>query len=185
MKRSKDDAARTRQQIVQAASRLFRAKGIASVSVADVMAECGLTVGGFYRHFENKEALAAEAIEAASLASQGAERDAEQVIKDYVSLGHVQHPEHGCPVAALGSEIHREHGVPREAFDVALGRMLGRISAPRTEQLQLAATAVGAVVLARATDDAKLAKEILEAAQKDLLSRVAAASSRKKKARRS
>ena len=65
MRRSREDTAETRRRILEVASRLFRSRGIASVSVADVMGELGLTVGGFYRHFASKDALVAEAIEAA------------------------------------------------------------------------------------------------------------------------
>jgi TetR/AcrR family transcriptional repressor of nem operon len=180
MRRSKEDAARTREQIVEAASRLFRQKGITGVSVADVMAACGLTVGGFYKHFKSKDALVAEAIERASVSTTaGGSREAEDVINTYVSLFHAKHPEAGCPIAALCSDIHREHGEPRVAFDAALDRMFGRISVPRRQQLSAAATAVGAVVLARAAKDPKLAEEILSAARQDLLEQVRTARHRK------
>ena len=61
MRHSREETARTRTAAVQAASRLFRERGIDAASVNDVMAELGMTGGGFYRHFESKEALAAEA----------------------------------------------------------------------------------------------------------------------------
>jgi len=57
MRRSREDTAETRKKIVMAASRLFRARGIAAVSVADIMRSLGMTVGGFYRHFESKDDL--------------------------------------------------------------------------------------------------------------------------------
>src|SRR5205085_3394236 len=69
MKRSKDETGQTRLEIVEADSRLFRERGLGGVSVADVMGEVGLTVGGFYRRFASKEALVAEAIAAASRAT--------------------------------------------------------------------------------------------------------------------
>ena len=62
MRRSREAAARTRRTALEAASRLFRERGIEAVSVGDVMASIGMTAGGFYRHFESKEALAAEAV---------------------------------------------------------------------------------------------------------------------------
>ena len=70
MRRSREDTARTRRRAVAAASRLFRERGIESVSLGDVMAKLKMTAGGFYRHFESKEALAAEAC-AAAFASSG------------------------------------------------------------------------------------------------------------------
>src|SRR5438477_9293146 len=61
VRRSREETARTRTAAVEAASRLFRERGIDATSVNDVMAELGMTGGGFYRHFESKEALAVEA----------------------------------------------------------------------------------------------------------------------------
>ena len=173
MKRSKEDAARTRQEIVEAASRLFRKKGIAQVSVADVMAEVGMTVGGFYRHFESKDALVAEAIELASLRTAGRQVPADELVRGYVSMGHVKNAADGCPVAALCSEISHEGPIAREAFTQAMRRMLEQLArakkSGRREQLQSAAAAVGGVMLARASDDPKLAEEIVDAVRDGLL----------------
>src|SRR6266496_2153201 len=66
VRRSREDTAATRAKIVAVAARMFRARGIDATSIADVMSALGLTVGGFYRHFDSKEALVAEAIDAAS-----------------------------------------------------------------------------------------------------------------------
>src|SRR3954449_7071426 len=107
MRRSREDAALTRQKIVDAASRLFRARGIAAVSVADVMGALGLTVGGFYRHFESKDALVAEAIEEASVQTTRAKNvrtDGAAILAGYLSRSHVDSPGVGCPVAALATE---------------------------------------------------------------------------------
>ena len=62
---SRADTARHHEELIDAASRLFRERGLDSVSVPDVMGEVGLTRGGFYKHFESKEALVATAIEVA------------------------------------------------------------------------------------------------------------------------
>lgn len=61
MKVSREQAERNREKVVDAASRLFRARGVEGVGIGEVMRECGLTHGGFYNQFESKEALAAEA----------------------------------------------------------------------------------------------------------------------------
>src|SRR5215469_11021349 len=65
MRRSNEEAAQTREAIVDAASDHLRRTGIAEASVADMMAAAGLTHGGFYRHFCNKGQLVAEALSAA------------------------------------------------------------------------------------------------------------------------
>lgn len=59
---SKEEAARTRARIVETACKLFRDTGVDQISVADVMGELGLTTGGFYKHFDSKEALVSEAV---------------------------------------------------------------------------------------------------------------------------
>ena len=59
---SQAQARENRQRVVETAARLFRERGVAHVSVADVMAGAGLTHGGFYKQFTSKEALAVEAL---------------------------------------------------------------------------------------------------------------------------
>jgi TetR/AcrR family transcriptional repressor of nem operon len=184
MRRSREDSAATRWAIVEVASRLFRARGIESVSVADVMGALGLTVGGFYRHFADKEQLVIEAIEAAS--AESAARQAEvgerappgqvgsALLDGYLSMGHCAHPEAGCPVAALCAQIpHASAGV-KHAFTSAVHQLLdlaalaipGDTLAAREQRLQAAAALVGAVVLARAVDDEALAQELLAAVRR-------------------
>src|ERR1044071_923071 len=65
MRVSRQEAAENRERIVEAASRLFRDKGLDGVGVDAIMREAGLTHGGFYGHFASKDALAAEAVEQA------------------------------------------------------------------------------------------------------------------------
>jgi TetR/AcrR family transcriptional repressor of nem operon len=190
MRRSREDAARTRRSIVETASRLIRRQGIGAVSVADILGELGLTVGGFYRHFADKEALIAEAIEAASLETTDQHRGratgqpqpalARALIEGYLSPGHRDHPEAGCPVAALCSEVAHEGELAKEAFGKAFGRLLeisallipGSSPAARDLRLQTAAAIVGALVLSRAVPDARLADEILAAVRRDVLARL-------------
>ena len=86
-------------------------------------------------------------------------------------MAHVAHPEHGCPVAALCSEIAHEGRATKAAFTVALKRLLEVVASAkvgRRRQLQSAAAAVGALVLARASDDPRLASEILSAVREGL-----------------
>jgi TetR/AcrR family transcriptional repressor of nem operon len=175
MRRSREEAAETRRRIVEKASQLFRGRGIDAVSVADIMGALGLTVGGFYRHFESKEALVAEAIDAASLKStQTHGREAAEVLRRYLSNEHRKDAEGGCPVAALCSEVGHQSRSTRKAFTVALERLIESVErlmpgAPRQKVLHVAAASVGALVLARAASDDKLAAEILDAAVEETL----------------
>jgi TetR/AcrR family transcriptional regulator, transcriptional repressor for nem operon len=186
VRRSRAEAERTRRRIVEAASRLFRDRGIASVSISDITGSLGLTDGGFYRHFSSKEALVAEALNAASLETtqanmervghlKGIER-ASALIDGYLSAAHRADPAAGCPVAALCSEMRHESPTIKAAFTTALQRLLAVVDSTlpkslarrRIVQLRSAAEMVGAVVLSRATDDESLAAEILEAVRRGL-----------------
>jgi TetR/AcrR family transcriptional repressor of nem operon len=175
MRRSRKAAARTREKIVEEAAALFRARGIDAVSIADVMGELGLTVGGFYKHFESKDALVAEAIELASRKTTTKSGSAEEAVRGYLSLAHRAQPGRGCPVAALCSEAGRQPASTRRAFTEALEGLLTQVAALfphcRQEQLHTVAALVGGLVLARATNDEKLAKELLDAVAEELLAR--------------
>jgi TetR/AcrR family transcriptional repressor of nem operon len=116
----KDHKSRTRERIVQAAAAAFRAGGISGVRLEDVMANAGLTHGGFYAHFASKDELLGESLEHASgetvemlskplAALQGDDRF-RALIDAYLSPAHVAHPERGCPLASLGPEIARAGG---------------------------------------------------------------------------
>jgi TetR/AcrR family transcriptional repressor of nem operon len=177
MRRSREEATLTRRTIVSAASRLFRERGIAATSVADVMASVGMTVGGFYRHFESKDALVAEAIDLASKESAAAQAaESTRVLQRYLSDAHCKNRGRGCPVAALCSEIAHEPPATREAFTEALRRLIDAVggtlpegSRRRRDVLHAASSAVGALVLARATSDEKLARDLLAATHEKLL----------------
>ena len=176
MRRSQKAAAETRRRIVQRASELFRGQGIDAVSVADIMGSLGLTVGGFYRHFESKEALVAEAIDAASLEStKGHPGGAAEALRRYLSNEHRRDAGRGCPVAALCSEVAHQGKSTKKAFTLALERLVGVVErlmpgAARRKVLHTAAAVVGGLVLARATTDDRLAAELLEAVAEESLS---------------
>ncbi len=171
---SQEQAKLNRQRVVEVASSLFRERGLNGIGVVDIMAAAGLTHGGFYGQFANKEALAAEAFDAAIGNEYRADLDT--FIENYLSLGHVRTPGRGCPVAALVNDIGREpvgsalrsrftHGVKGLAGLIA--DRLPKSTKERRRQRSLIAlsTMVGAVVLARGVDDEALADELLKAAR--------------------
>lgn len=170
---SQEQARQNRQRVVEVAAALFRERGLHGVGVADIMAAAGLTHGGFYGQFANKDALAVEALDAALGEERREAGDA--FIGNYLSLAHVHHPGKGCPLAALANDVAREppgsavrarftKGV--EGLASLLAKVTPRLAKERRRQQSLAAlsTLVGAVILARAVDDEALAKELLEAA---------------------
>lgn len=166
MRRSREAAARTRRTAVQAASRLFRERGIEAVSVGDVMSSLGMTAGGFYRHFESKEALAAEACAEAFAGSALAEESAEAMLRGYLSRAHRDAPATGCPLPALASDMPRQPAALRRAYTDGVRRTLARIErlAPGTDartRRALLASMVGAMAVARAVDDEELSAAML------------------------
>jgi TetR/AcrR family transcriptional repressor of nem operon len=163
MRKSKAEAAETKARILKTAARLFRERGLDAVSVADVMSAADLTVGGFYRHFESKEALVSAAIEAAS-AESDANRAAGRLAPGYLSAAHRENPGLGCPVSALVSDIARQTASTRAAFTEAVRGLVARLepeSGDHKSALRRAVELVGAIALSRAVDDTKLADEIL------------------------
>ena len=171
---SQEQARLNRQRVVEVAASLFRERGLNGVGVADIMAAAGLTHGGFYGQFANKDALAAEAFDAALAEEHRGTTD--KVVENYLSLGHVKTPGRGCPLAALANDVSREgagslvraqftKGV--EGLAALFAGLTPKASKERRRQRALAtmATLVGAVVLARAVDDEDLAQELLQAAQ--------------------
>lgn len=177
----KEQRAQTREQIVTAASRAFRAEGVAEVSIPTLMGRLGLTHGGFYAHFDSKDALAAEAC-ARPLLKRSQElaemppgaASLQQVITAYVSPQKRDNPAEGCPLPSLSGELSRANPDVRHAFTEAMQSYLDRLAAllpPEIaergddQELALAASMVGAVLLARAVDDPDLSDRILAASR--------------------
>lgn len=177
MKVSREQAFRNREAVVETASRLFRARGVDGVGISELMRACGLTHGGFYNQFESKDALAAEACTAALAKSAarwrmvaGEAGDAASAIAaDYLSARNRDAPETGCALIALGPDAARKGGdlstAFRQGFEELADILAEEAAMDRPAALARLAQMVGAVVLARAVDDAALSDEILEAAR--------------------
>ncbi len=134
----KGHKADTHRRVVEIAARRFRSDGIDGVGVASLMADAGLTHGGFYAHFASKEALVKEALIAALASSPtlaGEEADAaapldlRAYIDAYLSPAHRDKPATGCAQAALAPEIARRPRATRAAFGKAAKRLVERIAA--------------------------------------------------------
>ncbi|MEU4674976.1 TetR/AcrR family transcriptional regulator [Amycolatopsis sp. NPDC023774] len=180
---SRAEADRHRSEVVTAAARLFRERGVGGVSVAELMGDVGLTQGGFYRQFASKEALAGEAAAEAfeQLAARlrqipeasVSERRAE-LAASYMSQESRDAPGEGCPATALGGESARDgQGSPlRKSYADGVRLFLDLLaefdgeSATREDHMATLATLVGALYLARGTAGDPLSDEILEAARR-------------------
>ncbi len=137
----KGHKADTHMRVVDIAARRFRSDGIDGVGVASLMADAGLTHGGFYAHFASKEALVKEALIAAlgsspALAQDEAEAaalDLRAYIEFYFSPAHRDKAATGCALAALAPEIARRPRATRNAFGKAAGRLAERIASALPE----------------------------------------------------
>ena len=113
---SKAQKARTHKRIVAIAAKRFREKGLAGFGIAELMKECGLTVGGFYKHFDSRDELVAEAVSDAfgvwqrqkeATEAAGKPLSFEKLIDDYVSDVHRKNPGAGCAFSTLAPELAR------------------------------------------------------------------------------
>ncbi len=179
MRLSREAKAEHHEEIVSAASKMLRQRGIDRTSVIDLMQAVGLTHGGFYRHFKSKDELVAEStVKAFSesigrfesrAAQNGAKTALHAYVEEYLSGAHRDHPGEGCPVSAYGADASRESEVVRDAFGDGIRKLMGLVieglSCPKEERparaLELLAMMAGAIVMARATTDAKLSRQIL------------------------
>jgi len=202
MRYSKEHKLETHARIVKKASVRLREKGAHGVGVADLMKEAGLTHGGFYAHFDSREALVIEAF--ADAMDRGTEhwrKLAEQmppdkrlaaIVKSYLTPLHRDDPGHGCAIPTLGAEIARESPKTRKAFAAKLEQMIDLFAAQipevsrkaaRKRAMAVIATMMGTLVLARVAGTGDFSDEILGAGRDAVLGRATAAKSEAKKSR--
>lgn len=184
---SKAHKAQTRARIVEAATRAFREEGIGGVAIPALMQRAGLTHGGFYAHFTNKDDLVAAACDAgyaesiARLQRRAARLAHDDVlpslIKSYLTPAHRDSPASGCTIAALAEDVTHAPQDVREAFTRGLAsyaEQLGAylpiaIAATPDQQtdaaLILLGGMAGALLLARAVNDPEMSERILTAAR--------------------
>ncbi|MGH6736659.1 MAG: TetR/AcrR family transcriptional regulator [Methyloceanibacter sp.] len=172
--------AETRSRIVDAARRLFNRRGLNGVSIDEIMAEAGLTRGGFYNHFNAKDELYAEVVagvlSCASARRQSAGDTAEAgiahaFIAAYLSQARFDDRENSCPLMALPSDVARSGEPVKRAYAQVLDYVVGHLEeglsgpASRRRAMAIAALCIGGMAVARAVDDAELAREVREAAE--------------------
>lgn len=178
---------RTRDRIVRNAARKLRAEGLSGPGVAGVMRASGLTVGGFYKHFRSKDELFAEAVAQAfldsekvysSLQSVPHEARWKEIVRRYLSPEHCDHPDTGCPVAALAPEISRaKFGVRKRISGLMKARterwvefMPGKTTPEREQNfLVIFSAMVGAVSVARILTEPSDRERVLASVRDHLL----------------
>jgi TetR/AcrR family transcriptional repressor of nem operon len=172
-----------RKRIVQSARKLFNRYGFENVSVNQIMADAGLTRGGFYTYFASKSDLYGEALQCfftdpdwkncwegvhvdLAAADVGA-----QIVRAYLSRQHFEDVENSCPMVALPSDVARSGKSAKRAFETVFKAMVGVLEdgllngskRDHTTAMGIAALCVGGMVVARSVDDGALADDLREA----------------------
>ncbi|QUN32858.1 TetR/AcrR family transcriptional regulator (plasmid) [Cupriavidus sp. KK10] len=178
-----DQKAETHRHIVKTASTEFRKHGVNGIGVAQLMKNAGMTHGGFYAHFDSKDALIAEAVDAAfdqtmeflenAAATAPARGRKEAIVNAYLSKKHRDNPGSGCAIAALGTDVSRLDAKTRRRFEARVNSLVKLIegeddAASRKDAIVTLAAMVGGMVLARAIRSEALSVEIVEALQTSL-----------------
>jgi AcrR family transcriptional regulator len=172
-----------RKRIVESARRLFNRNGFENVSVDCIMAQAGLTRGGFYSYFDSKSDLYAEVLGCfftdpnwksrwegvdVDLASPDA---GPQIVRAYLSRQHFEDVENSCPMIALPSDVARADTKVKAAFETvfkAMVTLLGREvkNGGQNTAMAIAALCIGGMVVARSMSDRGLSDGLREAAKK-------------------
>jgi len=177
MRYEKGHKAASRQRILDMASRRFRREGADAVGIASLMADAGLTHGGFYSHFASREELMRDALATAlqqtsfPFFEQAAQTGGvSAIIHGYLAVSHRDDPEHGCPLACLGAEIARHPPETRAVLAHGAQKVVNLIAAhlpgPDPQQrlsraMGIFASMVGTLQLARLATDPRISKRIL------------------------
>jgi TetR/AcrR family transcriptional repressor of nem operon len=188
MRKSREEAARTRERIIDAAGQEFRRNGIANTGLAGLMAAAGLTHGGFYKHFASKDELVSLAATRSmdrvlddlreAIAREPPAKRLRAFLSSYLSVAHRDDPAHGCGLAALSTELARCDAATRAETTRYFARMIDQIvcylpdpDAPDSvaKARTMAAAMVGAIALARAIDDPTLSRQLLDDTRDTLL----------------
>ena len=202
MRYSREHKQETHARIVRKAAVRLREKGAHGVGVADLMKEAGLTHGGFYAHFDSRDALVIEAFGYAmdrsiehwrKLAEETPpDRRLAAIVESYLTPAHRDDPGHGCAITSLGAEVARESPKTRRAFAAKVEQLIDLMAdqitdvprkAARKQAAGILAGMMGSLVLARIAGSGEFSDEILQAGREAALGRAALAKAAAKKPR--
>ncbi|ASL46349.1 HTH-type transcriptional repressor NemR [Burkholderia sp. AD24] len=192
---SRQQAAENRRAIVAAAEKLFRERGVEGVGLAELMKTAGFTQGGFYNHFESKDALVAAVVEKAmeeggnefaAIIENAKSANANPIkarIQWYLSPEHRGNIDGGCPLSGFVGDAPRFGDVAHGSYAEGLAGNLeefakvieetdGISEGSRKKAIALFSQMIGTVLLSRAVVDVDpaLANEILDEGREHLLS---------------
>jgi TetR/AcrR family transcriptional repressor of nem operon len=190
MRYSTEHKFQTHARIVKKASVKLREKGAHGIGVADLMKDAGLTHGGFYAHFDSRDALVIEAFTHAMDRSTArwrklseetpVEKRLSKIVNTYLAPVHRDDLGHGCAVPALAAEIARESAKTRRVFSGRMEQMIDMLAeqfhgmprkAARKEAMAALATMMGSLVMARVAGNGEFSEEILKSGRDAVLGR--------------
>src|SRR5215475_6391586 len=129
---------KSREAIAASAAALLRERGIKASSVMDVMKGAGLTVGGFYSHYDSKDDLFVETLRNAAASNWShlvrcAKGDSPQaralcVLRQYLSRKHRDNKETGCLLPSTAPEVARQGEPYRSALEKELSGFAGSLA---------------------------------------------------------
>jgi TetR/AcrR family transcriptional repressor of nem operon len=176
MRKSRQEAAETRDRIVAVAAREFNKGGIEGTSLSDIMRAAGLTHGGFYKHFSSKDQLLTEAVGQALERSQASmegprgARSLDGIAADYLSKDHRDDFASSCPMASLGTELRFAESNTRQVASKGIERFISIVAQsfpdlpPREANAKahaIVSAMVGAMMLSRIVTDTRLSDRLL------------------------
>lgn len=180
MGHSQAEKAKSRERILAEAARQIRQNGLESVSVGTLMKSVGLTHGGFYGHFESRDALLASALERALLEGEakagaqapGGPRRFATIVREYLSKTHRDARDSGCAVAALGADVARAGDGPREVMsdhvETFIDTMAAALGGDEERAIVAVCAMVGSLTLSRVVTDPARSDAILRAVRSHL-----------------
>jgi TetR/AcrR family transcriptional repressor of nem operon len=185
MGHSQADKDESHDRIVRVAAARFREAGVDGIGVADLMKDAGLTHGGFYRHFDSRDELVAEAIERAlrdggrvvEAVANSKQFPLATLVDAYLSTAHRDGLATSCAVTTLAGDVARSNDRARSAYTLQVGTYLELLiklipgdkkRSRRIKAIAALSTLVGAVSMARAVNDERLSREILKSAADEL-----------------
>jgi TetR/AcrR family transcriptional repressor of nem operon len=176
MRRSRKEAAETRQRIVAIAAREFNRGGIEGTGLSEIMRAAGLTHGGFYKHFSSKNQLLTEAVGQAMEKLLGAmegprgTRSLDGIAADYLSKDHRDDFDSSCPLASVGTELRLAESDTRQVTSKGIERFISIVAQrfpglpPREANAKahaIVSAMVGAMMLSRIVTDTRLSDRLL------------------------
>jgi TetR/AcrR family transcriptional regulator, transcriptional repressor for nem operon len=154
----------SREKILKSAATLFRKQGLAATGIDEIMEHAGLTAGAFYAHFKSKDDLIENMLW--TVLPMKPDQPIHEFVPGYLTEFHRDHPQLGCPLATLGSELARapkrlKNRISEKLNETILRRLPSITAANKKKALRSISMAVGALILARMTEGSELSAEFL------------------------